>query len=351
MYNNNIHTKKTQIFMKIFDKKIISLITGAVFIALILKNIDVNKSLEAVKHLNFFYVLLMIPAYYCAFLFRALRWKTILSGKKEIKLTSFLNSLLRGWLVNCVVPARGGELYRAHFFGKKEDLSRVTILASIVLERIFDGLILFLILFLLASFVYSSKKFFGIAVAAGIIFVGTFLSLLLISKFYKNAFIKEKFKKFFAPTPNTRIKNFLSKILNKITGTVNSFINGLEIFNSPVLILKTFFITLLVWLCEGLSLFMLIKGFGYSIGILGSLIVLSIIAFISLIPAGPGSLGTLQWGFIIALGFFNISRETAFAVSVISQLFSVITVSLGSLFFMATDHFDLKEKDYTSLEN
>jgi hypothetical protein len=324
--------------MKIFDKKIISLIIGVIFIALILKNIDIHKSIEAVKHLNFFYVALMVPVYYSSFLFRAFRWRTIISEKKELKLSSFLNALFRGWTINCVVPARGGEIYRAHYFGKKEDISRVTVLASIVLERIFDGLILFLILLLLVTFVYSSKKFFGVAVLAGIVFVGGFTGLLLTSKFYKNTFIKEKFKKFFSPVPNTPIKKLLSKIFNKITGAIISFMNGLEMFNSPVLILKTFLFTIIIWLCEGLSILLVIKGFGYSIGLLGALFVLSIIAFISLIPGGPAGLGPVQWGYIIALGFFNISRETAFAISIISQFFATILISLGSLFFIASEH-------------
>jgi len=362
MYNNNIHSKKTQIIMKkILDKKIIGLIIGVIFITLILKNIDIHKSFEAVKHFNFFYALLMIPAYYCAFLFRALRWKLIISEKTGIKLSSFLNSLFRGWFINNFVPARGGEFYRAHYFGKTESISRVTILASIVLERIFDGLVLFLILLLLASFVYSSKKFFGVAIIAGILFIGTFLGLLLISKFYKNTFIQKKFhililkikeKNFIKKFLNEKFCEILSKIFNKITSAVISFMNGVGIFNSPVLILKTFLFTIPVWLCEGLSLLFLIKGFGYSIGILGALFVLSIVAFISLIPGGPAGLGPVQWGYIIALGFFNIPQETAFALSLVGQLFSIILISLGCLFFIITERLKLKDnKEYISLEN
>jgi len=346
--------------LKILDKKIIGLFIGVIFIALILKNIDIHKSFEAVKHFNFFYLLLMIPVYYCAFLFRALRWRTILSEKTGIKISSFLNSIFRGWFVNNFVPARGGELYRAHYFGKKEGISRVTVLASIVLERIFDGLVLFLILLLLASFVYSSKKFFGVAVAAGILFIGTFSVLLLTSKFYKNAFIQKRFnvlilkikeKNFIKKFLNEKICEILSKLFNKITSAVISFMNGIGIFNSPVLILKTFLFTVPVWLCEGLSLLLLIKGFGYSIGILGALFVLSIIAFISLIPGGPAGLGPVQWGYILALGFFNIPRETAFILSLVGQLFSIILVSSGCLFFIINERMNLKEKEYINLEN
>lgn len=326
--------------MKIFDKKIIGLIIGLVFIVLILKNIDVNKSIEAVKHLNLFYACLMIPVYFSSFLFRSLRWRAILEQSgNEIRLSSFLDAIFRGWSVNCVVPARGGELYRAYYFGKKEGLSKTTILSSIVLERIFDGLVLFLILFFLVSFIYSSKKFFGVAVTAGTIFVGFFLVLLSVSKFYKNAFLQEKFKKLSGfEFINT------NKIFNKISEMFSSFMNGLEIFHSPFLIFKSFLFTVLVWICEGITIFLLIKGFGYSIGIFGSLFVLSIIAFVSLIPGGPASLGPLQWGYILALGFFKIPQETAFAASLFNQVFAIFVIFSGSLFFITAEHLNFKNK-------
>lgn len=307
--------------------------------------------------MNFFYAALIIPVYYSSFLFRALRWKTILlqSGNStdKIKLPSFLSSIFKGWTISCFVPARGGELYRVHSFGKKENISRITLLASIVLERIFDGFILFLILLLLSAFVYSSEKFFKVSVIAGIVFISAFSCLLLISKFYKNTFIQEKCsylilkikeKNFIKNSLNKKICEILSKVFNKITGATISFMNGLELFNSPVLILKVLLFTIPVWLCEGLSLFLMIKGFGYSIGFLGALFVLSIIAFVSLIPGGPASLGPLQWGYIIALGFFNISRETAFAISIIYQLFATILISLGGLFFITTENLNLQKE-------
>lgn len=302
--------------MKFFDKKLIGLLIGLIFIVLILNNIDINKSIEAVKSINPFYLVLMVPVYYSSFVFRALRWRAILSENKRIKLSSLFNYLMKGWTVNCLVPARAGEIYRAHLAGKKENLSRVTILASIVLERIFDGIILFFILFFLVSFMYSSKKLFGVLTTAGIIFLGGFVFLLVISKFHK----AQKW-------------SFLSRFEH-----LSSFINGLNIFHSPILLLKSFLYTIPIWFCEAVTTMLLIKGFGYSIGMLGSFFVLCIVAFASLIPGGPAALGPLQWGYIMALSFFHISQETAFAISLLSQIFGVTLVSLGSLFFIMLEN-------------
>jgi len=315
---------------KIFNKKLLGFVVSIVFIVLIIKSIDIKESIEAVKQLNPAYLLFMVPAYFCAFIFRAFRWRAILTHDKKIKIMSLLNSLFKGWLVNCVVPARGGEFFRAHHFGKREDISRVKVLASIVLERIFDGMVLFLILLFLISFIYSNQNMGKIATAAGIVFVGGFIGLLITAKLHKNKTFKEKFSAFTASFAKI---GFINKIFNKADYFIENFMDGLEVFHSPLLLTKVFLLSMCVWAFEAISAWLLIIGFGHYIGISGALFVLSIAAFASLIPAGPAGIGPVQWGYIISLGVFNVSKETAFAISILGTLFSIIFVFAASIIF------------------
>lgn len=333
---------------KIFDKKIIGLFTGLIFLVFIVKNLDLNKSVEVVKNFDFYYILLMIPVYCSSFLFRTVRWRIILSKNKKIKFWSLFNYIIRGWTINSFVPARAGEIYRTHMTGKKENVGRMTILASVILERIFDGIVLFLILTFFVSFLSSNKILFGVAVVAGILFTGSFLFLFLTSKAYNNASFREKCFCFGAKIKETGfIKNIstgkFSGIINKISGksayALDTFVRGLNIFNFPDLVLKSFLLTVPVWACEALTILLLLKGFGYSVGISGALFVLCIIAFASLIPGGPGSVGPVQHAYIMALGVFNIPGETAFAVSIMNQAFIAGVVSVISLFFIAVEYF------------
>ncbi len=329
---------------KFFNKTIIGFIISVIFIILILRTVNIKESIEAIKNLNMFYVVLMVPVYLCSFLFRAFRWKTILSENKKIRFNSLLNSLFRGWLANCIIPARGGEFYRAHYFGKKEDISRITVMASIVLERMFDGMILFLILLFLISFIYSNPHLGKVAIAAGIVFMGGFISLLITAKLYKNEPFKEKFCAIAAPIIN---RDFFSKIFNKISYFITSFMNGLEIFHSPALLFKSFLYTAGIWFCEAVAILLLIIGFGHFIGIYGALFVISVVAFASLIPAGSAGIGPVQWGYIIALGVFGISKETAFAVSITGLFFTVIFIFAASLASGAITMFLEKQENKT----
>lgn len=313
---------------RFFNKTLLGLLVSVLLITLIVRNIDIKQSIEAVKHLNPVYIVIMYAAYYCSFIVRAFRWKTILSGQKVVKYRTLFSSLFRGSLANCVIPARGGELYRAHYFGKKEELSRITVMASIVLERIFDGMILFLILLFLISFLYPSSHLGKVAAAAGIVFVGGFAGLLITAKIYNNDSLKNKLSAYITPLYKY---NFFNKVADKLNYFVSSFIEGLDIFHSPLLLSKAFVLTFGIWCFETIANMMLIMAFGHYIGFLGVMFVVSVVAFASLIPAGPAGIGPVQWGYIVALGIFGIAKETAFALSITGTFFMVIFLFLASI--------------------
>jgi uncharacterized protein (TIRG00374 family) len=71
---------------------------------------------------------------------RAWRWQVILRPVAAIPYPTVARALLVGYGLNAIMPARLGELFRAEFFKKTYGLSRVWGLASIVIERLFDGI-------------------------------------------------------------------------------------------------------------------------------------------------------------------------------------------------------------------
>lgn len=50
--------------------------------------------------------------------------------------------VLVGYTGNNVLPARAGEFLRAIYLGNKEAVSRVSVLGTIFIERIFEGLVI-----------------------------------------------------------------------------------------------------------------------------------------------------------------------------------------------------------------
>ncbi len=61
-------------------------------------------------------------------------------------------------------------------------------------------------------------------------------------------------------------------------------------------------------------------SFGVSLPPGGYLLVYSLAALSTMLPSGPAYIGPYQYAFVLALGFFAISSETALAVSIAAQI-------------------------------
>ena len=343
--------------MKIFDKKLIGLIISVIFIAIIFHQLDISKTCESFKHINLGYLVFIIPVYYFSFLLRALRWKNLLSNK-DLTIRSLLSALFIGYTANNLLPARMGEIYRAHMFGKKEGMKRSGVFASIILERIFDGIIIFLILITLVSHMYSKPWLYKLVFGAGSVFATCFVILYIFAKLGNSEKLQEKSSSFYEYfKENLLIKlpeNFRNKLiifLNKIIYFTNSFVGGLNVFNNRKAAFMSLFYTFLIWILEGLTTFFVIKSFGIPIGIVSGIFVVCVVTFSTMIPAGPANIGTYQFGYIMALKIFGIPKETAFAVSIVNQFVSVIIVSIAGAFFMWKDHINIKDLEENLEEN
>ncbi|MCK7521060.1 MAG: flippase-like domain-containing protein [Ignavibacteriales bacterium] len=345
--------------LRILNKKVIGVLISVVFIVLIALQIDVKKSLEAFKTIDFRLFPLIIPIFYLSFLVRAFRWCVILSGNNNLRIRSLISSLFIGFTANSLLPARMGEFYRAHIFGKKENIQRGKVFASIVLERILDGSMLFFILVSLIYFQCLKPWVFQLALLAGIIFIGGFLVLFTIAKYGKSRFLREHpvlaffidlVFKIILKFPNL-VQDKIYKLINILKYLMDTFLEGLELLNSPKMIARAFYLSFFVWLLEGSCIFIVIRSFGIEINLFSALFVTCVTAFSTMIPSGPASIGPYQYGYMLALGVFGVSKEVAFAASVINQFSSVLLVSLAGLYYMWKDHINISElEDNKELE-
>ena len=85
---------------------------------------------------------LVVPALIVAFggyVARAWRWQLLIAPVKRVPFATVFPVLVIGFAWNVLVPLRIGELVRAHVLGLREQISRSTLLATVVVERVLDG--------------------------------------------------------------------------------------------------------------------------------------------------------------------------------------------------------------------
>ena len=117
-----------------------------VFLGLLLLRVDLGETVESLAKANFLYLIPAIGLYSMAVVFRTLRWRFLLSHLKAIPTSRLLPVVVVGYMANNLLPVRLGEVVRSYYLGQREGVSKSAALATIVLERVFDGLTLLLLL-------------------------------------------------------------------------------------------------------------------------------------------------------------------------------------------------------------
>lgn len=87
-----------------------------------------------------------IPVLFCAIVVRCLRWSILMRPLVDISPWRLLPYAIIGYMANNLLPARAGEVVRAYATGERENVSRMGVLGTVAVERLFDGCVLVIML-------------------------------------------------------------------------------------------------------------------------------------------------------------------------------------------------------------
>lgn len=286
--------------------------------------LDLISVVEALKIAKYGYFIIIICLIYLGWWIRAWRWQIFILPVNRVKARPAFSALMVGYFGNTVLPLRIGEFMRAYVIAKHAKVPISTGLATVVVERIIDVLMLLLVLgFSIVFFPnipdwlrtggYSTFFMFGILVI--------FLLLLLFQR--QKAMAIAGFLLRFLPVG----------VRQKILQIVNSFADGLEIFRRSEHYLLTIFWTLLMW---GLYILIIRLSFNlfdfvsesypevYKAPLVASLVMMTITTLGISIPSAPGAVGTYHGICILGLSLFNISSDTAMSYALLMHVSNFI---------------------------
>src|SRR5215217_136423 len=158
--------------LKSLSYKLFSLLLGVLFVYLAVRQVNLSEALRVLGSLDLWWLLagtliylLLAPSV------RTLRWRRILRNQKALSFGETLTAFLVGQMAVYVLPARTGELYRAHFLGQRAKMSRSGVVGSIIVERTLDGMILLAMMSLL-FLLFPQSQFLGItALVTALVFL------------------------------------------------------------------------------------------------------------------------------------------------------------------------------------
>lgn len=307
---------------------VVGLVVSAVALWLAFRGLHLDELLDAFRRANYLFLLPAAVLILADYWFRTLRWRIILAPTKKIPAQRLFPTLVVGFAANNVIPARVGELWRVWGVSQREGVSKSLALATLVVERVFDG---FTLLFLLAVFsiwqpLTGQARFmeYAFLVLFGVILVGLLMLLFL-----------EPFTLRLAATLMWPIP---PRFRTRALGMIRNFAQGLHSLRRPGMLGGIMGTSLLAWLCEAGGYFVLMQGFGLPLDPIrmagAAIFTLCLINLGILLPAAPGYVGTFEsFGKLALVGGFGVGEELALGVVVVSHgLQYALITGLGFVF-------------------
>ncbi len=316
-------------------KKIVfSFLIGALFVWLSVRGVKWNEVAETYRSVNWKPLIGLPFLFAISHLFRSRRWRLFLKPLKDIRVSDLFMINAVGFLFIHIFPLRLGEAVRPFLLKRSHGVPFSSGFATIVIERIFDGLVTALILgigvFTLSKEQQESEMLrMGVQGMAWISF-GIFFSALVFL-----------FIAFFQRERALRLVTWSTAILpaswrEKIVAMAGAFIEGLRSLPN----LRSLFLILLesvgVWVVMIFSFWLIFRAFHLSLPWGSSFTVLGVTTVGMMLPAAPASVGTYHYFLQAGLALYGVVKSVQLAVSVFTHLASVLYVALaGFLCFPA----------------
>jgi len=323
------------------DKKLwIGIGISLFFLCLLFRKIDFHKMLAALEEMKYIYILPAVISTFVSYFFRALRWKYLLLPLKKTKIRNLFPATIIGYMANNLLPARLGEFVRAYFLGSKESLGFGSVFASLVVDRLFDGfsvLLILLITFFAIVLPPGMEREQHALVMGGYVTLSLYVVIILFLVVLKKRTMKTIGMVAFLLRP------FPAKISEKVIPLLGSFIEGVRLSSRPAELFALLFTSLLIWISAIWPIDLLLRSFGIVLPITASMFIMVFIVFAIMVPASPGYVGTYHAACVYGLMAFNIQREQALSVALIIHGVGFFPAIIMGLYFLWRDKFSILE--------
>jgi uncharacterized protein (TIRG00374 family) len=319
--------KKWQFWLGVF--------ISILFIWLALRGLQLNDFWNAVQKADYIWLLPGIGVYFVGVWVRAWRWHYLLKPIKEIPARTMFPITTIGYMGNNVYPARAGEVLRAVILKRKEGVSMSASLATIIVERIFDGVVMLAFVFVnlpeLAKLT-SASGFVGNIQQAAVIGTGVFtgaLVIFLIAAMFPHTTAQVGLWFMYRLTPK--------RLHERTIGLMNKFLAGLASLRSPLNVLMVFVTSIIIWLLETGKYWFVMHAFDFSVSFFALMLMNGIVNLATTIPSAPGYIGTFDAPGIAVLTAYGVDQAAAAGYTLTLHVALWLPITALGAYFLAKE--------------
>ncbi|MES2211179.1 MAG: lysylphosphatidylglycerol synthase transmembrane domain-containing protein [Chloroflexota bacterium] len=299
-------------------RTIISIVLPLVLLGLFVRSLPgfrLDELPDKILGANFSILLLALGVFYLGFPLRGLRWAILVrrSGY-PLGVRDSTEIIFLSWLVNCLVPAKLGDVYRAYLLKINSPVSLSRTFGTVFIERVLD-LFAIVVLGLAAGFVSFRSGLpseVQVVFGAGIVFVVILaIGLLTLRNFGRRIIVR-------LPLPE-RIVEFYDRFEEGVFASL-----GLRAVPGLVIV------TGLIWATEATRLFLVVIALGLPdvhLGISGAFFIALAASLLTAIPITPAGLGFVEGAVVGLLTLvYGVPQTEALAITVVDRTISVLTI-------------------------
>lgn len=287
----------------------IGVLVGLGCVALLLRQVDLKQSWNALGRLNGPFLLVPTAVFFLNLPLRAWRWQLIFPSSSRPRVWQCLIVLGIGNVANFLLPARAGDIARCVLLGNESSLANSTrVLATLAVEKVLDGLAL-VAMVLFSIWALQPPHWLQNIVRLAILVFGAALLLLILLR-YKTPELIGFVRTLFRAT-------HLSSLEERFDGLLMSFADGLCAVNTAQQMLTLLIITAAVWITEAGTIWGLAAALSLSVPLKSAVVATAVLGLGLMIPAAPGGLGTYELFGTEAFKLAGIAASSALALTVV----------------------------------
>lgn len=310
----------------------LGLVISIVFLYLALRGLHLEQVWGTMQTANYWWLIPGILVYFMGVWVRAWRWHYLLRPLKPISTRKMFPIVTIGYMGNNIYPARAGEVLRAIVLKNHEGVPISASLATIFIERVFDGVVMLGFVFLnlpeLAR-LNSDSGFIGsiqnLSIWGAVAFIGALVVFLLAAAFpaASEKIIERVFIRFLP-----------ERFREKVLGITRKFLDGLESLRSPREALMVFFTSVIIWLFETGKYWFVMHAFPFQVSFFALMLMNGIVNLSTTLPSAPGYVGTFDAPGIALLSAYGVPGEIAAGYTLVLHVALWLPITaLGAYYF------------------
>jgi uncharacterized protein (TIRG00374 family) len=282
------------------------------FLVLAFRGQDPAEIRDAFARVDWRWLPLALVVLYTGITIRSFRWHILLRPVHDIPTREVFPVMIIGYAANNVLPLRAGELVRAWVLERRYGVRKSAALATIAVERLFDGVTMLLFIGAAATAVGLTAELRHVALVAAAVFAAAIVGLCVL---LAGGAVRDRVLRLvLGPLPE--------RLATRVERMADSFLAGLGVLSRRRDLALVAITSVVAWSCEVTTYWMVARAFGAPLSTamtpVGALLTTGFANLATLVPSGPGFVGTFEAGVLLAVnGALGVGRGLALSYAVL----------------------------------